>query len=195
MKRSLTLCYSLGSALVSMQTEGRPKGHELVVSTIGMFVLLLFNDPAAQSEGLSVQQIVDALQIDEETARKNLQCLATAKYRILITKKQQPNSQSDVEMVDTSTPGKSASDDRVMLNRTFTSNLVRLTLPIPVLEEVCKKERVVQERTQAIECCIIRIMKARKRLEYSSLMNEVIEALKLFKPSPQTIKATIEKLI
>jgi predicted transcriptional regulator len=38
-------------------------------------------------------------------------------------------------------------------------------------------------------------MKARKRLEFSSLMNEVIEALKLFKPSPQTIKSTIEKLI
>jgi hypothetical protein len=111
-------------------------------------------------------------------------------------KKQLPSSsQSDVEMIETSTPSKNSHEDRVMLNRSFTSNLVRLTLPVPVLEEVYKKERVVQERTQAIECCIIRIMKSRKRLEYSSLMNEVIDALKLFKPSPQTIKTTIEKLI
>jgi hypothetical protein len=86
-------------------------------------------------------------------------------------------------------------EDRVVFNRGFSSNLMRLSLPIPALEEVYKKERVVQERTQAIECCIIRIMKSRKRLEYSSLINEVIEALKLFKPSPQTIKSTIEKLI
>ena len=43
-KRSLTLCFSLGQAIVSMQIQGRPKPHELVVSTIGMLTLLLFND-------------------------------------------------------------------------------------------------------------------------------------------------------
>ena len=43
-KRSLTLCFSLGQAIVSMQIQGRPKPHELVVSTIGMVILLLFND-------------------------------------------------------------------------------------------------------------------------------------------------------
>jgi hypothetical protein len=30
-----------------MQIEGRPKQHELVVSTIGMLLLLLFNDAKA----------------------------------------------------------------------------------------------------------------------------------------------------
>jgi hypothetical protein len=72
---------------------------------------------------------------------------------------------------------------------------MRLNLPIPALEEVLKKERVVQERTQAIECAIVRIMKTRKKLEFNVLLNEVIEAMKMFKPTIQTIKATMEKLI
>jgi hypothetical protein len=83
-KRSLTLCFSLGQAIVCMHLPGKNKPHELVVSTIGMLILLLFNDSAVQTDGISVGKIVEALQIDEETARKNLQCLSTSKYRILI---------------------------------------------------------------------------------------------------------------
>jgi hypothetical protein len=90
---------------------------------------------------------MEILQIDEETARKNLQCLATSKYRILILKKSGSGSlpesqQSDAEMIDTSMP-KNSPEDRVMLNHNFSSNLVRLNLPIPALDEVYKKERVV----------------------------------------------------
>lgn len=91
-KRALTLCFSLGQAIVSMQLASKPKPHELVVSTIGMLILLLFNDSQVQSEGISVGRIIEVLQIDEETARKNLQCLATSKYRILIMQKQTPGS-------------------------------------------------------------------------------------------------------
>ena len=87
-------------------------------------------------------------------------------------------------MIDTTLPLKSSIEEKILLNKDFTSNQLRLNLPIPALEEVYKKERVVQERTQAIECCIIRLMKSRKRLDFIALMNEVIEALKLFKPSP-----------
>jgi hypothetical protein len=59
-----------------------------------------------------------------------------------------PDSQpSDAsEIIETQTKGNSL-EDRVMVNKAFTSNLVRLTLPIPALEEVYKKEKVVQERT------------------------------------------------
>lgn len=93
---------------------------------------------------------MEALQIDEETARKNLQCLATNKFKILLVQKTETPSatpgasQSDVEMIETSLPPKSGSiDDKVFVNKAFTSNLIRLNLPIPALEEVYKKERVV----------------------------------------------------
>jgi len=55
-------------------------------------------------------------------------------------------------------------------------------LPIPALEEVYKKERVVEERVHAIDSTVIRIMKTRKRLEMSTLMTEVITSLHLFRP-------------
>jgi hypothetical protein len=38
---------------------------------------------------MSIKQMVEALQIDEETTRKNLQCLTTNKFKILAIQKQQ----------------------------------------------------------------------------------------------------------
>jgi len=48
-----------------------------------MFILLLFNQAQAQAQGLTVEQIMSALTIDEPSCRKNLQSLATPKFRIL----------------------------------------------------------------------------------------------------------------
>ena len=70
----------------------------------------------------------------------------------------------------------------VSFNDNFQTNFVRLTLPVPVLEEVYKKEKVTEDRSHAIEATIIRIMKTRKQLELSSLMTEVLASLHLFKP-------------
>ena len=54
-----------------MNLPGKQKGTDLVVSTIGIFILLLFNEKSQ----MTVQTICDALQIDEVTCRKNLACL------------------------------------------------------------------------------------------------------------------------
>lgn len=70
----------------------------------------------------------------------------------------------------------------VSLNEAFTSNFVRLTLPIPILEEVFKKEKVMDDRGFAIDAAVVRIMKTRKRLEMATLMTEVLASLHLFKP-------------
>lgn len=72
---------------------------------------------------------------------------------------------------------------------------MRLNLPIPVLEEVYKKEKVTEDRVHAIDSNVIRIMKTRKRLEMSSLMNEVLASLTLFRPQPKVVKQRIERLI
>ena len=44
-----------------MHTPERPKPHELKCSSLAMFTLLLFNDAAAQAEGLTMAQIMQAL--------------------------------------------------------------------------------------------------------------------------------------
>ena len=48
-----------------------------------MFILLLFNQAQAQAQGLTVEQIMSALAIDEPSCIKNLQSLSTPKFRIL----------------------------------------------------------------------------------------------------------------
>lgn len=81
---------------------------DLVVSTLSMCILLLFNE----HESLTAQQICDKLQLDIETARKNLSCLTTPKMKVLsITKQDKPQPQQVVvsqdEDVDMPTPGDS----------------------------------------------------------------------------------------
>ena len=43
-----------------------------------------------------------------------------------------------------------------------------------------KKQRVVQDRSHAIEAAIIRIMKTKKKLPMTQLMQEVLAALSMF---------------
>lgn len=64
-----------------------------------------------------------------------------------------------------------------------------------MLEEVYKKEVVQEDRSIAIEAAIVRIMKSRKRLDHTTLVQEVISALRMFTPNPQHIKQKIEQLI
>lgn len=51
------------------------------------------------------------------------------------------------------------------------------------------------DRSHAIDSAAIRIMKTRKRMEWSQLMTEVLTQMTLFKPQPPQVKKRIEKLI
>ena len=87
-------------------------------------------------------------------------------------------------MIDTSVPAqnkeKGTPQDLVILNHNFTSNLIRVNLPIPTHEEMYKRQVVAVDRTHAVEACIIKIMKTRKRLAMTELMQEVMAGLKMF---------------
>ena len=54
--------------------------------------------------------------------------------------------------------------DIVLLNPNFVSKQYRISLPIPELEEIYKKQKVVQDRSHAIEAAIIRLMKTNKKM-------------------------------
>ena len=86
-------------------------------------------------------------------------------------------------MIDTESPPektKGSLEDIVKLNPNFTSNLMRINLPIPAHEEMYKRQVVTVDRTHAVEACIIKIMKTRKRLAMTELMQEVMLGLKMF---------------
>lgn len=82
------MCYSLGDALVIYTLPGRVRPHELKVATLGMLILLQFNEIEAQTKGLTVEQLMHKLNIDEESCRKNLQCLGTSKIKIVSLKRE-----------------------------------------------------------------------------------------------------------
>lgn len=101
-RRKISICFSLGEAVVAYHIPGRPKPHELRVSTLSMFILVvLFNTGSEEAQqngeqGVTVEQAVAALSCDEASARKNLMALSTPKFKILLRQQAaasvQPNS-------------------------------------------------------------------------------------------------------
>ena len=61
-------------------------------------------------------------------------------------------------------------------------------------EQKATEERVFQDRQYQIDAAIVRIMKMRKTLSYTLLLNELFTQLK-FPIKPQDIKKRIESLI
>ena len=158
----------MGTAIVSCKIPGTEKQYELVVSTYQMCILYLFN----HFQELSIDEIREHMDFDIETAKKNVQSLMTNNGKILI-------------MVN----------GKFKVNLLFQNKLRRINLPIPVLEEIVKKERITQDRSHAVDACIVRIMKSRKKVTYSSLRLEVVTLMQNFKPDEVLIKKRIESLI
>ena len=105
---------------------------------------------------------MEKIQIDEETCRKNLASLSYVKSKVItVTKagaKETPShsEDGDVKMIDTENAPekekvKSSPQDLVRLNPNFSSNLMRINLPIPTHEEMIKKQVVTVDRTHAVE--------------------------------------------
>ena len=68
-----------------MRKDGKNK--ELQVSTIGMLILLLFNDETHAQQGITIEKIMNYLGLDEDTTMKNLLCLVNPKNKVLKIKR------------------------------------------------------------------------------------------------------------
>jgi hypothetical protein len=90
-------------------------------------------------------------------------------------------------------------DDVLVFNPDFAIKALKFKVPLPKV--TAKRttsgltEHAEQQRKFVLDAAIVRIMKARKTLVHSDLIIEVIEQLKLFKPTPKSIKMQIEDLI
>ena len=54
---------------------------------------------------------------------------------------------------------------------------------------------MVQDRAHSIDAQIIKKMKTHKKMGFSELLHEVVQALSMFQPQPTFVKQRIEKLI
>lgn len=194
--RQLTLQPQLGSADLHAQFYGKESSenasgksgirkHIIQVSTYQMVVLMLFNE----RDLWTFEEIKSETYIPDKDLIRALQSLALGKIgqRVLV---KEPKSR-DIEANHT-----------FSVNDAFTSKLHRVKIQTVTTKGESEPERketrnkVDEDRKHEIEAAIVRIMKARKKLQHNVLVAEVTEQLKArFLPSPVVIKKRIEGLI
>ncbi|RNA24751.1 cullin-3 isoform X1 [Brachionus plicatilis] len=194
--RQLTLQPALGSAdlnavFYSSNQQNSTRKHILQVSTYQMIILMLF---AGRKDKWTYDEMRQETDIPDKELMRAVQSLAMAKptQRVLSKEPRQK------EIVAT---------DVFVVNDAFTSKLFRVKIST-VSANVAKvggetdperletRTKVDDDRKHEIEAAIVRIMKARKKMQHNLLVTEVTNQLKSrFLPSPVVIKKRIESLI
>merc|ERR1712139_4458 len=175
--RRLTWAYGTGSVDIGSSCFARR--HLFTVSTYQCLILMLFNGQTV----FTFKDLCEATKIPAGDCQQQLASLTHQKHSILI---QSPSS-SEVE-----------DDTEFSLNHEFASDRMKVVLTTVKKEKKCQptaKVDVQRERKHAMDALIVRIMKARQRLDHNSLLDEVFKQCTLFKPQPQQIKMQIEHLI
>eukprot|EP01130_Rhizamoeba_saxonica_P018986 TRINITY_DN9707_c0_g1_i1.p1 TRINITY_DN9707_c0_g1~~TRINITY_DN9707_c0_g1_i1.p1 ORF type:complete len:747 (-),score=159.93 TRINITY_DN9707_c0_g1_i1:273-2471(-) len=169
---------TMGTAELRAQFNKR---HELNVSTYQMCILLLFNE----QDKLSFQQIQEQTGIAAPDLRRNLFSLSCGKFRILL---KEPKTR------------KLTPKDTFQFNPKFRSKLFRVKVIAPSAPSSDQRSRIskkiLEDRKHLIEAAIVRVMKARNRLDHNQLLAEVIKQLSSrFQPHVNIIKKRVESLI
>uniref|UniRef100_A0A0B7AG79 Cullin family profile domain-containing protein n=2 Tax=Arion vulgaris TaxID=1028688 RepID=A0A0B7AG79_9EUPU len=160
--------------------------HILQVSTYQMCVLVLFN----LREKWTFEEMKNETDMPERELTRAVQSLAVGKMSQRILQKE-PKTK-DIEAAHI-----------FSVNDQFSSKLVRVKIQMvasnkgeaePERRET--RNKVDEDRKHEIEAALVRIMKARKKLQHNTLVAECTEMLKpRFLPSPVVIKKRIEGLI
>lgn len=169
----------------SCQEKTGTRKHILQVSTYQMVILMLFNG----QDGWTYEEIRKETDIPDKDLMRAMQSLALGKITQRVLSKE-PKTK-DIE------PNHS-----FVINDQFTSKLFRVKIQSVANkgdtepERIETRSKVDEDRKHEIEAAIVRIMKARKKLQHNILVAEVMEQLKVrFMPSPVVIKKRIEGLI
>ena len=163
-----------------MKSHFKSGQKELKVSLFQALCLLCFNSV----DELTYNEVKAATNIEEKELKRTLQSLACGKARVI----QKSPRGRDV-----------ASSDKFQFNRDFTHPLFHVKINQVQLKETneeqkATEERVFQDRQYQIDAAIVRIMKMRKTLSHTLLINELFTQLK-FPVKPADLKKRIESLI
>ncbi len=155
-----------------IKTSYLSQKYTFIVSTYQMAVLTQYNS----SEKYTYEELAAATQLDEGVLKQVLGMFCKAKVLI-------------------------EEDKTYTLNRNFKSKKLRVPLNMPMKSEQRAEQKEVlatveDDRKLVIQATIVRIMKARKQLKFSNLMQEVVQQISTrFAPKIPVIKKEIESLI
>jgi len=192
--KNLQWKHALGDAEVSGYFPKARKNYTMVVTTLQAMALIhmsernqLSSTSSASSSKedlkLTVTELQTALNLDIEIAKRVVHSLACGKFKVLC--KAGPGGSKKVDPADEFWP-----------NKDFTSPKMRFSIPMASLDFANSiKARAVEDRSFTIDACIVRTMKARKRLGHAALIAEVMQQLTTFKPDSTTVKKRVEALI
>lgn len=178
--RKLSLMTGLGEGIV---TANFRKTYELTVNTTQIAILMLFNN----QEAYTYQQIQSSLNVPVREVQRSLLAFCNPKNPILL---KEPKSIKPIKDTDVFT-----------WNKAFKCNHFKIRVGTLVIKETTEevketRDKIEQDRKPQIEAAIVRIMKSRKILPHSTLIDEVVRQCSgRFKPSPIDIKNRIESLI
>lgn len=147
--------------------------YTLQASTFQMAVLLQYNEQTSWN----MQQLIDSTGIKEETLKQVLKLL----FKIKLLQ----SADSETELLKQSI---------VDLNTNFNYKKLRININFPLRNELKQEQEVThkhieEDRKILIQAAIVRIMKMRKMLNHTHLVNEVLHQLATrFKPKIPVIK-------
>eukprot|EP00211_Chloroparvula_japonica_P003508 CAMPEP_0119129346 /NCGR_PEP_ID=MMETSP1310-20130426/7131_1 /TAXON_ID=464262 /ORGANISM="Genus nov. species nov., Strain RCC2339" /LENGTH=722 /DNA_ID=CAMNT_0007119765 /DNA_START=99 /DNA_END=2264 /DNA_ORIENTATION=+ len=179
-RRRLTWQYNMGTADLKVMFSSR---REINVSTYQMVILMLFRTCGT----LSFEDIKSQTEIPMLDLKRNLLMMTLGKHKILL---KEPRTRKIEE------------NAIFHFNHGFRTNLYRIKIVQALSKGDTSQQqgvvmkRIEEDRKNQIEAAIVRIMKARKRMEHTNLIMEVSRQLSArFHPNPVLIKRRIESLL
>ena len=178
----------------------------LIVSTMQMCILEIFND----HEAVSLRQISKILDVEYDACIKALHSMVFSKEKNVLLRNKKTsmsqtnnNNNNEVTSMDIGNEGRISKDDIFMFNDNFESKHYRIkiasasTSKKETVEEAKRTAEIIHEdRKPEIEAAIVRVLKAKRKVEHNALIAEVAVALRSrFKVDVGETKRRIERLI
>ncbi|KAJ2565954.1 Cullin-4A [Coemansia sp. RSA 1813] len=176
--RKLQWQHSLGTCVLKVHFDEGTK--DLVLSLVQGTVMLLF----LEHDMLSYKQIQENTALEGPELRRILQSLSCGKHRVLV---KEPR-------------GKTVSEaDKFYFNAKFSSPHVRIKISQVLTKEVEVESKEVEENVQVdrmfrVDACLVRLMKAHRKIEHNDLVSELAKQIQ-FSISTLEAKERIEMLI
>merc|ERR1712150_334189 len=190
--RKLNWLYQLGKG--DIVTSYLKNKYTLPASTFQMAVLLQYNEADEWTFG----QLFENTQIKKEILLQVVVILLRAKLLLMEGSPLEAAPSSSGSSIE---EGNLKDESRLTLYKGYKNKKLRVNINVPLKAEVKAEQEathkhIEEDRKLLIQAAIVRIMKARKTLKHTQLMQEVLDQLtSRFKAKPPVVKKCIDILL